>query len=100
MRPNRLPIRRAYGNVALGLMTVMALAGCQDTLRQIDPSQPPTLTEQVEQCLASCERDHEICLDSAAAERTSGRQFGAAQQCDAGLGQCFDSCRAIGGASG
>ncbi len=84
---------RVQALVLLGLC--FALMGC-DELRRMETGIEPSAREQIDQCLSSCERDHAICMESASAQRSSSSAFGASQECDRGLGTCFQLCRGLG----
>lgn len=70
------------------------LAACSDEI-VLKTGAAPTTRMKIDSCLDSCKRDHDSCNDSAGAERTQGRQFGAAQQCDRVLKNCFKECKII-----
>lgn len=90
-----IPGALARLHALLLILVVMAIAGCEE-LRRTESGIEPSAREQIDQCLASCQRDHSICLESTAPDTSHSSSFAAAQQCDRGLSSCFDLCRGIG----
>ncbi|MEM6903277.1 MAG: hypothetical protein AAF556_08575 [Pseudomonadota bacterium] len=90
-----IPGALARLHALLLILAVLAVVGCEE-LRRTETGIEPSARVQIDQCLASCERDHNICLESTAPDTSQSSSFAAAQQCDRGLSACFDRCRNIG----
>ena len=81
-------------NLLVAVSVLGGLAACSDEI-VLKTGAEPTIRMKIDSCLDSCKHDHDACSDSAGAERTQGRQFGAAQQCDRVLKKCFADCKTI-----
>jgi hypothetical protein len=98
MKRPQMPLDVLIPGVVVRLQTILlvvlglALAACAE-LQQTQTGIEPSVREQIDTCLQSCERDHSICMESIPAQRSSGSSFGAAQECDRGLSACFNLCR-------
>jgi len=73
---------------------MVVLGGCVTSALDKKPSDSAAV-HSIDGCITACKHDHDACSDGAAAERTSGRQFGAAAQCDRALKKCFEGCRML-----
>lgn len=80
--------------VTICCLILFVVAGCSKQVMKDSGVNMPT-SIKIEDCIDLCKRDNNACHDSAASERTEGRQFGAAAQCDRTLKTCFDRCRTI-----
>lgn len=74
------------------LSLLVALSACAE-FQQMDTGAEPSVREKIDSCLASCEHDHSICMEST---KSQSNAFAAAQECDRGLTACFNLCRNIG----